>query len=286
MFLVKLTKSKELSILHYLFCTFALLKQITIMQGNKKPLIFITNDDGVHAKGINDLIKSFRDLGEIFVIAPEGARSGMSSAITTSVPLQVKKLNEEDDLTIYSCTGTPVDCVKLGVDEILDRKPDLLVSGINHGSNAAVSVIYSGTIGAAIEGCIVGIPSIGISLTDHSTDADFSEAARLGKQVAKKVLQTGLPNGTCLNLNIPNIEKVAGIKICAQTKGRWVKEFLLEKDSNGELNYRLTGSFHNEEPENSSTDEWVLKEGYASLVPVKIDMTDYSFIEELKHWEE
>ena len=250
-----------------------------------KPLIFITNDDGVHAKGIEELIKSMEGLGEIVVIAPDGARSGMSSAITSINPLRINKIKQDKNLTIYSCTGTPVDCVKLGINEILDRKPDLILSGINHGSNAAISVIYSGTLGATIEGCIFGIPSIGISLTDHSPHADFSQAVKYGRIIAEKVLKEGLPLGVCLNLNIPDIPNVKGLKVCSQTKGYWRKEFQKATDPSGKTIYWLTGEFHNEEKENTENDEWALDHGYAALVPVHIDMTAYHMVDPLKKWE-
>ncbi|MDR0427515.1 MAG: 5'/3'-nucleotidase SurE [Dysgonamonadaceae bacterium] len=255
------------------------------MVRDKKPLILVTNDDGFQAKGINELIHALKELGEIVVIAPDGPRSGMSSAITSYIPLRINKISQDKHITIYSCTGTPVDCVKLGVNEILNKKPDLVVSGINHGSNSAISVIYSGTLGATLEGCIFEIPSIGISLTDHSPDADFSEAVKIGKQIAEKVLREGLPPGICLNLNVPDERKLKGLKICSQTKAFWKKEFVKNKDPFGETIYWLTGHLHNEEPHNTNSDEWALEHGYAALVPVQIDMTAYSMIEKLKHWE-
>ncbi|MDL2224329.1 5'/3'-nucleotidase SurE [Bacteroidales bacterium OttesenSCG-928-M06] len=255
------------------------------MTEQNRPLILITNDDGVYAKGINELINHLKDLGDIVVIAPDGARSGMSSAITSINPIRINKIKEYDNIIIFSCSGTPVDCIKLGINEILDRKPDLIVSGINHGSNSAVSVIYSGTLGAAIEGCIFGIPSIGISLTDHSPDADFSLALEYGKKIVKNTLKEGLPSGICLNLNIPNTQKIKGLKICSQTKGYWSKEFQKAKDPSGKTIYWLTGEFYNEDLDNTYNDEWALKHGYAALVPVQIDMTAYKAIEALKGWE-
>ena len=255
------------------------------MLENKKPLILVTNDDGIDAKGIRELIEGIRSLGEVVVIAPDGARSGMSSAITSKYPIRLKLIKEEKDLTLYSCTGTPVDCVKLSIREVLRREPDLILSGINHGSNAAVCVIYSGTVGAALEGCILGIPSIGISLTDHSPDADFSEAVKYGRIVAEKVLKEGLPKGICLNLNVPNIPHVKGLKVCSQTKGYWAKEFQKAQDPSGKTVYWLTGEFINEDPENELSDEWALSQEYAALVPLKIDMTAHHFIEEIKSWE-
>jgi 5'-nucleotidase len=256
------------------------------MTDSRKPLILITNDDGVNSLGINKLIESVVPLGEIVVVAPDGPRSGMSGAITTTNPIRISLLKNEGDLKIYACTGTPVDCVKIGIDRLLDRKPDLLISGINHGSNAAICVIYSGTVGAALEGCIIGVPSLAVSLTDYSPDADFSEAARIGKSVAEKVLQNGLPKGICLNLNVPNIPKVKGLKVSSQTPGCWTKEFEEMKDPAGKSVYWLTGEFFNQDPNNVENDEWALANGYAALVPLQIDMTAYNFLEKMRRWEE
>jgi len=255
-----------------------------MVKGNK-PLILLTNDDGVNASGLNSLIEAIRPLGEIVVVAPDTPRSGMSSAITHYIPIRANLIQKEEGLTVYSCTGTPVDCVKLGLNKLLDRKPDLLLSGINHGSNAAVCIFYSGTIGAVFEGCIVGIPSIGISLTDHSSCADFSQAVKYGRIVSEKVLAIGLPDGICLNLNVPKNQHVKGLRVCSQTKGYWTKEYEVMKDPVGRTVYWLTGDFLNEEPENKSSDEWALDNGYAALVPLYIDMTAYSFLEKIKNWE-
>ncbi|GHT87956.1 5'-nucleotidase SurE [Bacteroidia bacterium] len=251
------------------------------MTENRKPLILITNDDGVQAKGINELMEGVRSLGEIVVIAPDGARSGMSSAISSLNPVRLHLLKKEEDLTIYSCSGTPVDCIKLGINEILERKPDLVLSGINHGSNSAICVIYSGTIGATLEGCILGIPSLGISLTDHSPDADFTQAVKYAKSVARKILENGLPKGTCLNLNVPDSPDVKGLKVCTQTMGYWEKEFQKVKDPTGRTVYWLTGQFANEDPDNEHNDEWALSHGYAALVPLQIDMTAHHLINDL-----
>jgi 5'-nucleotidase len=250
---------------------------------NSKPLILITNDDGVHAKGITELIRGVRDLGKIVVIAPEGPRSGMSSAISSVDPVRLALEHEEEDLAVYSCSGTPVDCIKLGINEIMERRPDLVLSGINHGSNSAICVIYSGTMGAAMEGCILGVPSMGISLTDRSSRADFSQAVWYGKTVAKKILEQGLPKGVCLNLNVPNIPEVKGLKVCTQTMGYWAKEFKKTKDASGYPIYWLTGVFSNQEPDNEQTDEWMLAQGYAALVPIQVDMTAYQYLEAMKN---
>jgi len=252
------------------------------MQRDKKPLILITNDDGIQANGITELIRGVRSLGKIVVIAPDGPRSGMSNAISAMDPVRLSLYHKERDLVVYSCSGTPVDCVKLGINEILERKPDLVLSGINHGSNAAVCVLYSGTMGAAMEGCILGVPSLGVSLTDRSSRADFGQAVWYGKNVAEKILEQGLPKGVCLNLNVPNISDVKGLKVCTQTMGYWTKEFKRARDASGYPIYWLTGVFANEEPENEQSDEWVLAQGYAALVPVKIDMTAHRWMTRMK----
>ncbi|MEG1543585.1 MAG: 5'/3'-nucleotidase SurE [Tannerellaceae bacterium] len=251
---------------------------------NKRPLILITNDDGYQAKGINELVECLRDLGDLVVFAPDGARSGMSSAITSTLPIKYKLIKEEQGLTVYSCTGTPVDCVKLSISEVLDRTPDLLVSGINHGTNMAICVHYSGTMGAAIEGCVFGIPSFGISLTDQRADADFSESCRLGRMLARRLLKEGLPHGTYLNLNVPNIDQVQGVRVCRQAEGRWVREFKQSENANGEPIFWLTGDFENAKPIHTENDTLALDCGYASLVPCKIDVTDYDFMQQLKDW--
>lgn len=255
------------------------------MMENNRPLILITNDDGYQAKGITALIDSVIDLGEILVVAPDGPRSGMSSAITSLHPLRVRLEKEEANLKIYSCSGTPVDCVKLGISELANRKPDIILSGVNHGSNAAVAVLYSGTMGAALEGAVFKIPSIGFSLLDHSLNADFSYAKEYIHLLTKQVIEEGLPVGTCLNVNIPKGDDIKGIKICRQTSGKWDKEFLLSKDGTHKDVYWLTGEFTNDEPHDETTDEWVLAHGYVAVVPVKVDMTNHEHIEKLKGWE-
>ena len=251
---------------------------------NERPLILITNDDGVATKGINELAACLRDLGDIVVFAPDGPRSGMSSAITSTLPIKYSLRRKEEGLTVYSCTGTPVDCVKLALNEVLDRMPDLLVSGINHGGNMAICVNYSGTMGAAAEGCIFSVPSLGVSLLDQSADADFSESCRLGRRVAELVLRDGLPRGTYLNLNVPKLPRVKGLKVCRQTDGRWTREFKRSENAAGEPVFWLTGSFErsSDEPDD---DLLALDNGYASLVPCKIDVTDYDFKARMEGYE-
>lgn len=251
---------------------------------SRKPLILVTNDDGYQAKGIVSLIEAMRALGEVVVFAPELHQSGMSSAISTSQPLRSRIYKKEEGLTAYMCTGTPVDCVKLALNEFLDRKPDLLVSGINHGSNAGISVIYSGTMGAAIEGCIFEVPSLGVSLCEYAYDADFTHACEVAQRIASTVLKKGLPKGICLNVNVPQGE-IKGIKITSQTQGKWVNEYQRSADGNGRDVFWMTGNFENWEEDNVNTDEWALANGYAAVVPVKIDMTAHDFIPELKKWD-
>lgn len=250
-----------------------------------KPTILITNDDGVHAKGINSLIDFLTGIANIVVVAPDGPRSGMSGAITSTHPIRNQLLKEDKDsgITIYTCTGTPVDCIKLGISEILGYNPDLVVSGINHGSNANICVHYSGTMGAALEGCIFGIPSIGYSLLSHHPEADFSMARELIRKLSADVLEKGLPKGICLNVNIPTGE-LKGAKVCRQASGRWVEEFIKSKDGQNKDVFWLTGHFSNAEPDAIDTDEYLLQEGYASIVPEKIDLTAYEYLEQMKGW--
>ena len=250
---------------------------------NDRPLILITNDDGVEAKGIKELTECLRDLGDIVVFAPDGPRSGMASAITSLVPIRYTLVNKEKGLTVYSCTGTPVDCVKLAINEVLERKPDLLASGINHGGNHAICIQYSGTMGAAAEGCVFGIPSMGVSLLDHRADADFTESCRLGRMLARRIIKEGLPHGTYLNLNVPNVPNVKGMKVCRQADGRWTNEFKRSENAAGEPVFWLAGAFENAKPIHVDNDTLALDSGYASLVPCKIDVTDYDFLAVLKN---
>ena len=252
---------------------------------NRKPLILITNDDGYQAKGIEALIDSVKDLGDIIVVAPDGPRSGMSSAITSLQPLRVYLISQSQNVKVYATTGTPVDCVKLGISELAERRPDIVLSGVNHGSNAAVAVLYSGTMGAAIEGAVFKIPSIGFSLLDHSHNADFTYSKKYIHSITKQVLEDGLPSGTCLNVNIPKGDDIKGIRVCRQTSGQWVNEFMQSKDGADKDIYWLTGNFENDEPSDEMTDEWALANRYVSVVPVKVDMTNYDLIASIKSWE-
>lgn len=248
------------------------------------PLILITNDDGADARGIGVLTHLMMQIGDVIVVAPDGPRSAQSSALTVTHPIRFNKIEEREGLIRYSSTGTPADCVKLALNEIVERKPDLLVSGINHGSNAAINIIYSGTMGAVLEGCENGIPSIGFSLCDHSFNADFTKFEKFILQITHLTLQNGLPEGTCLNVNAPQGE-IAGIRVARQCNGRWTKEFAKRIDPQGRSYFWLTGNFENHEPNAEDTDEWALAHGFISVVPIKIDMTAYQMLDTLQNWD-
>lgn len=250
----------------------------------KRPLILISNDDGLSANGIKALTEEMQEIGEVFIVAPDGPRSAQSSALTTTIPLRANLIKQEEGLTIYSCNGTPADCVKLAIEQLVPRKPDLVVSGINHGTNSSINVIYSGTMGATLEGCLSGIPSIGFSLYSYDVNAHLENSKRCAKFFAKKVLEKGLPHFTCLNINIPNTEHIKGIKITQQAEGTWTDSFVKKQDPRGRDYYWMTGDFVNSELNNKETDEYALAEGYISVCPTKIDMTDYNFIDKLKTW--
>lgn len=251
---------------------------------NKKPLLLISNDDGVNAKGISELVKTLRNLGEIIVMAPDGPRSGASGAITSECPIRYSKVKEEEGLIVYKCTGTPVDCIKLALHELAPRCPDVVIGGINHGDNSAVNVHYSGTMGVVIEGCLKGIPSIGFSLCDHESDADFSAMLPYVKRITEEVLEHGLPKGVCLNVNAPKGEILNGLRICRQTKGVWTNEWKRNEHPRGGAYFWLTGNFVNVEPEMEDTDQWALSHGYLAVTPTQIDLTAYEMMNELKNW--
>jgi len=217
-----------------------------------------------------------RKLGEVVVVAPDSGRSAQSHAITVSEPLRLKLIDESNGYREYSCNGTPVDCVKLGTKIVLRGNPDLLVSGINHGSNASINVVYSGTMAAVIEAAIDRIPAIGFSLNDYSHHADFSHSEMYIETIASGVLSRGLPDGVCLNVNIPKISdhKIRGIMVCRQAKGSWVEEFDERKDPRGRDYYWITGVFSNPDL-NEGTDTWAMEKNYISIVPMKFDLTDY-----------
>jgi 5'-nucleotidase len=244
-----------------------------------KPVILVTNDDGITAPGLHALVDAVKDLGEIYVVAPDSPQSGMGHAITINNPLRLDKVEIHGKHVWYQCSGTPVDCVKIAIDKILHRKPDLCVSGINHGSNSSINVIYSGTMSAAMEGAIEGIPSVGFSLLDYALDADFTAAKYYANIIAKNILSGGLPVGTLLNVNIPKlpIDTLKGMKVCRQATAKWEEEFDERLDPNKRKYYWLTGKFVNLD-KGLDTDEWALANGYISIVPVQFDFTAHHAI--------
>lgn len=238
-----------------------------------KPLILITNDDGIEARGIEFLAKQVSSLGDVVVVAPDSPRSGQSCAITVTNPLRLFKVKEEGNIKYYKTTGTPVDCIKLAINSVVERRPDIILSGINHGSNSGVSTMYSGTMGAAYEGAIIGIPSVGFSLCDHSPEADFTPCIEVIQKVTKSVLEKGLPPSVSLNVNVPAGVEIKGIKVCKQAMGYWTEEYEKRVDSHGREFYWLTGYFVNTSPKGEDTDEELLQQGYITIVPTSCDRT-------------
>jgi 5'-nucleotidase len=260
-----------------------------VMENSKeerRPVILVTNDDGFRAKGIEALIEMVKPYGRVIAVAPEEGNSGMSHAITIKTPLRLKKRKRTDDVELYSVNGTPVDCIKLAMNQLFSIPPDLIVSGINHGSNSSVSIFYSGTMAATIEGCLYNIPSVGFSLLDYTSDPDFSAAIHFGGIVIQNLLDNGLTNGTCLNVNVPVLktDEIKGVMVCRQNSGIWKEEFDKRIDPRGHEYYWLTGYFHNNEPDATDTDEWALANGYVSIVPISIDLTSYQEIDKIKNW--
>jgi len=252
---------------------------------SNRPLILISNDDGFQAKGISALIRFLRPIGDIVVVAPDVARSGYATALTIKSPLHFSKVRQEVGLTVYKCTGTPTDCVKLAVSTILSRTPDLVIGGINHGDNSGVNIHYSGTMGIALEGAINNIPSIGFSLCNYSQDADFTPCGPYVKKIVNQVLQNGLPKMTCLNVNFPDTPEYKGIKICSQSKTQWVKEYEPFTHPFGETFYWMAGYMENLDPKNTENDAWALANGYVALVTAKVDLTDYALNEKMEQWD-
>ncbi len=251
---------------------------------NKQPLILITNDDGITAPGILHLIAIAKTISnQIYVVAPDKPQSGMGHAITINAMLRIQPF-QMDGVTAFSCTGTPVDCVKLAISKVVPRTPDLILSGVNHGSNSSINVIYSGTMSAAVEGAIEGVPSIGFSLCDHSIDAYFAPTGPYIKQIIEFALKNKMEKHTCWNVNFPSIssELIKGIRVCRQARAVWEEEFQERQDPSGKPYYWLTGKFVNHEPDREDTDEWALSQGYISLVPVQYDVTAYHVIDQIK----
>ncbi len=240
-----------------------------------RPLVLITNDDGIQAKGINTVAQYLRPFADNVVVAPDAPRSGQSSAITVSSPLRMKIIKEQEGICFVRTSGTPVDCVKLAINLLREEKPDLIISGINHGSNAAVNVIYSGTMGAVNEGTLLGIPSIGLSLCSHHADADFEPCREMIIKLCCKALANRhiWPKGMGLNVNFPKSAEILGTKICRAARGHWSEEYDCRIDPNGQEYYWLTGRYENNEPDANDTDEYWLARNYATIVPTLTDLT-------------
>lgn len=246
----------------------------------KKPLILVSNDDGITATGIRTLVEVMSEIGEVIVVAPDSPQSGMGHAITIGNTLRLTETDIFEDIVAYKCSGTPADCVKLAKHHVLkDRKPDLVVSGINHGSNTSISVLYSGTMSAAIEAAIEGMPSIGFSLCDYSSNANFDHTREFVHKISRQVLKTGLPKGVALNVNFPpkRKENIKGIKICRQARAKWQEKFDQRFDPNGQRYFWLAGNFVNFD-KGEDNDEWAIANNYASVVPCQFDMTAHHSI--------
>ncbi|MDE6391765.1 MAG: 5'/3'-nucleotidase SurE [Muribaculaceae bacterium] len=238
----------------------------------KRPLILVSNDDSYMANGVHALIDRLTMIGDVVAVCPLHPQSGQSMAITVNSPLRITRIPDYNGARMYHVSGSPVDCIKLAMHHILDRRPDLVVTGINHGSNSAINVLYSGTMGAAMEGAAFGIPSIGFSLTDHSADADFTPCLRAIDVLAAATLRNGLPRDIALNVNVPDIDGVPEkMRVCTPCRGLWNDEYKEYTDPSGHKFYWLTGKYVNLEPENETTDEWALAHGMISVVPVAIE---------------
>lgn len=249
----------------------------------QKPLILISNDDGITAPGLRNLVNIVSTFAEVIVVAPDKPQSAMGHAITISQPLRLKPSFIFEGVTAYECSGTPADCVKLALDKVCPRRPDIMLSGINHGPNYSINVIYSGTMSAAVEAAIDGVQAIGFSLCDYSIEANFEYCLMYVKQITEKILANPLPYGTLLNVNFPAIENIKGVKICRQATAKYAENFDERTDPSGKKYYWMTGKFINMEEEDNDTDLWAIDNGYVSVVPTKFDLTSNSFIQHLKH---
>ena len=250
------------------------------------PLILISNDDGYQAPGINKLIDMLRSLNvRILVCAPDGPRSGYSCAFSAELPLRLTRRWGDEQVEVWSCNGTPVDCVKLAVDQLLHGSmPDMVVSGINHGDNSTVNNHYSGTMGVAKEGCLKCIPSVAFSSCYYNHDANLEPLSDYVRRIVSEVLDNGLPRGICLNVNFPAQQEFRGVKVCRMTFGQWVNEIATQHHPRGYDYYWLVGNFQNDEPEAQDTDQWALNNGYVAITPTKIDVTAYEMMDTIKKW--
>ena len=249
-----------------------------------RPLILISNDDGYHAKGFNCLIDWVRDYGDVIACAPESVRSGFSCAFSATIPLTLKQRRKMEGVEVWSCNGTPVDCVKMALAELCPRKPDLVIGGINHGDNASVNVHYSGTMGVTLEGCLKYIPSVAFSLCDYRSDADFSPLESYVRTIVQQVLTAGLPKGICLNVNFPLMPEFKGVRVCRRAYGTWGQEVSKCHHPRGYDYWWMMGHYTNDEPEAEDTDNWALTHGYVAVTPTRIDVTAYEAMELIKSW--
>lgn len=248
-----------------------------------KPLILLSNDDGYQARGIHCLVEMLRPIARMIVVAPDSARSGMACACTFNQPVYKTLIHQDEDVTIWSCTGTPVDCIKLAFNDICTETPAMIIGGINHGDNSAINAHYSGTMGIAFEGCMKGVPSVAFSLDNHAPDADFAPCAEGIVRITRYVLEHGLPPHTCLNVNFPQVPVIKGVRVCRMAYGDWKQEFdkAIHPRTGGDY-YWLTGYFQLEETTNTDTDRQALQQGYAAITPVTLDLTDYALKQQLE----
>ena len=240
-----------------------------------RPLILISNDDGYAAGGIRQLTEMVSSMGDVVIVAPDGGRSGAAMSFTGSVPIHVRCIEESDSVKVYACTGTPCDCVKMALGQLLPRRPDIVLAGINHGDNAAVNVHYSGTMAIALEATLKRIPAIGFSSQKLSADADFSALRPTVQHLVGRVLKEGLPTGVCLNVNFPNAETFRGIRMCRMGMGDWVQELEKRVDPRGRNYFWVTGHYESADAEDTSTDTWALNNGYIAITPTQLDLTAY-----------
>lgn len=257
---------------------------------NKRPLLLISNDDGYQAKGIKSLVDMVGAFGDIIVCAPESARSGFSCAFSATTPLTLTPRLRREGLEVWSCNGTPVDCVKMALSELVPRRPDMVIGGINHGDNASVNAHYSGTMGVTLEGCMKYIPSVAFSLCDHRDDADFTPLHPYVERITRLVLSQGLPQGVCLNVNFPNLSHepgasaYSGVRVCRMAHGTWSSEVTKCRHPRGYDYWWMVGCYQNDEPEATDTDNWALAHGYVAITPTTIDITAFSALEQIKGW--
>jgi len=251
----------------------------------KKPLILLTNDDSIRAPGLRFLIEIVRHFGKVVVVAPDRPQSGTAHAVTVNHPLRLELIRREKDYEEYSCNGTPADCVKLAFKVVLKRRADFLFSGINHGTNSSINIIYSGTMAAVFEGALAGVSSAGFSLADYSMNADFSPSSAYIKKIITEVIRHKLPEGVCLNVNIPAVagNKIKGIKVCRQAEGTWQEDFDERKDPSGRKYYWMTGVFV-KTGHGKDTDEWAMEHNYIAVVPVQFDFTANKALKPVSNW--